>query len=109
MYADTLLTCLPSFFNDVLQFDIADAGWKASMPYLLLFILANVGGLIADWMIEVKGYSRGFVRKLFNTAAFAGAALFLILTGFVKAGHDSLAVRNEGQRPGKLTATRCCA
>ena len=46
----TLLTCLPTYLKDVLNFDIKKAGLIASIPYLAQFIVSFSSGLIADFL-----------------------------------------------------------
>eukprot|EP00054_Salpingoeca_dolichothecata_P009968 m.56136 g.56136 ORF g.56136 m.56136 type:complete len:506 (+) comp18714_c0_seq2:100-1617(+) len=78
----TLLTCLPTFLNDVLRFSIQDSGLKASIPYVALFVIALLAGKVADYLRETHILSTGAVRKLFNTVAYVFTAFFLVATGY---------------------------
>jgi len=67
---------MPSYYADVLGFDLASAGLAAVYPWLCMAIMANVGGWIADAMVS-RGVQRTFVRKLMQTIGFLGPAIFL--------------------------------
>lgn len=71
-----LLTWMPSYYANVLGFDLASAGLAAVYPWLCMAIMANVGGWIADTMVS-RGVSRTFVRKSMQTIGFMGPAIFL--------------------------------
>eukprot|EP00056_Hartaetosiga_gracilis_P007296 m.106573 g.106573 ORF g.106573 m.106573 type:complete len:542 (-) comp12676_c0_seq1:125-1750(-) len=77
----TLLTCLPTYLNDVLHFDISSGGGLSALPYLSLFIIAFLSGQIAD-TLRSKGYSTTIVRKGFNTLSYTLGAGFLLLCGY---------------------------
>ena len=86
----TLLTCLPAFFNDVLDYDIKKAGFAEALPYVSLYVVAIGAGFGAD-RIREKGVSTGTTRRLFVVAAFGICAVFLVLTSFVKDSHYGVA------------------
>lgn len=74
----TLLTELPTFMKDVLKFDLKDAGLLASLPYLVMGIMVQVGGFLADRMRSEGHVTTTEVRKLCNCCAFGCQTLFLI-------------------------------
>lgn len=74
----TLLTELPTFMKDILQFDILQVGKLASLPYLVMGFVVQIGGVIADWLRTNGHLSTTQVRKLFNCGAFVCQTLFLI-------------------------------
>ncbi|EGD78838.1 hypothetical protein PTSG_01814 [Salpingoeca rosetta] len=78
----TLLTCLPTYFNDVLQFNISSSGIYASLPYLALFLVTLAGGQLADYFRVHNILSTTWVRKLHNTTAYTIAVIFLVLAGY---------------------------
>ena len=48
------------------------------LPYLIMGICSNVGGVAADWLISRQvGVTR--TRKLLNSAGFAAASVALLL------------------------------
>lgn len=67
---------MPSYYANVLGFDLASAGLAAVYPWLCMAIMANVGGWIADALVS-RGVSRTLVRKSMQTIGFMGPAIFL--------------------------------
>ena len=73
-----LLAWLPSYFKTTFGVSLASAGLLSAAPWLVSFIMANVAGAWADRMLA-SGRSAAFVRKLMQTIALGGSALFLLL------------------------------
>ena len=71
------LSWLPSYFADVHGLDLAGAGLYALAPWIVMFIMLNVGGIIADSMIT-KGVSTTKTRKILIVVGLLGSALFII-------------------------------
>jgi MFS transporter, ACS family, solute carrier family 17 (sodium-dependent inorganic phosphate cotransporter), other len=71
-----LLTWLPTYFSMVLGFDLQASAFVSVLPWVAMFLFANVGGLIADHLIS-QGRSMTTVRKLMQTIGFLGPATFL--------------------------------
>jgi hypothetical protein len=71
-----LLTWMPSYYANVLGFDLASAGSAAVYPWLCMAIMANVGGWLADTAVQ-RGVDRTVVRKVMQTIGFMGPAFFL--------------------------------
>jgi MFS transporter, ACS family, solute carrier family 17 (sodium-dependent inorganic phosphate cotransporter), other len=67
---------MPSYYATVLGFDLASAGLAAVYPWLCMAVMANIGGWIADNMVQ-RGFSRTLVRKVMQTIGFMGPAFFL--------------------------------
>eukprot|EP00730_Choanoeca_flexa_P002755 TRINITY_DN11163_c0_g1_i4.p1 TRINITY_DN11163_c0_g1~~TRINITY_DN11163_c0_g1_i4.p1 ORF type:complete len:676 (+),score=127.30 TRINITY_DN11163_c0_g1_i4:69-2096(+) len=88
----TLLTCLPTYFNDVLRFNIESAGFNAAIPYLALFLVTLAGGQIADYVRSHDLMSTAAIRKLLNSICYILSALFLVLAGYVHQGDNATAV-----------------
>lgn len=94
----TMLTQLPLFLKrkskkcetwielietvlDNLNFDLANSGFIASVPYLTLGILLFFVGYLADWL-RIKGYlTTTQVRRYFNCSAFVSQTVFMMLAG----------------------------
>lgn len=74
----TLLTELPTFMKDVLKFDLKDAGLLAALPYLVMGIVVQAGGFLADWLRSQGHLTTTQVRKLCNCGAFVCQTLFLL-------------------------------
>ncbi|KAL2634291.1 hypothetical protein R1flu_005770 [Riccia fluitans] len=84
-----LLTWMPTYYNQVLGFNLMESGLFSVLPWLTMAFSANVGGWIADTLVS-KGYSVTFVRKLMQSIGFLGPAFFL--TQLSKVTSPSLAV-----------------
>lgn len=73
-----LLAWLPTFLNSRFALDVSSSSWLASLPWLAMFIFANVGGVLADALLA-SGLSVTTVRKTLQAIGFAGPAFFLLL------------------------------
>lgn len=70
----TMLTELPSFLNDVYQFDDHDAGILSGIPYIVTCIGSPLVGLFADYLRKNRGFSTTCVRKFCNSVCYFGQA-----------------------------------
>lgn len=77
-----LLTELPSYLNDELDFDIEDAGIVSVVPYICTFLATLFGGRFSDWMVE-SGISLWRVRVGSSLVGLFISAIVLGLVGFV--------------------------
>jgi len=65
-----------------LNFDIANSGFIAAVPYLTLGIILFFVGYLADWF-QVKGIlTTTQVRKYFNCTAFVSQTIFMMLAAY---------------------------
>ncbi|XP_021715494.1 sodium-dependent phosphate transport protein 1, chloroplastic-like [Chenopodium quinoa] len=71
-----ILTWMPTYYHQVLKFNLSDSGMLCVVPWLTMAISANFGGWIADTLVS-KGYSVTTVRKIMQTVGFLGPAFFL--------------------------------
>ncbi|GAB0497543.1 hypothetical protein MMPV_008878 [Pyropia vietnamensis] len=71
-----LLTWLPTYFNQELGFELSASAFFSVLPWLAMFVCANLGGTIADGLLG-RGVSVTTVRKLMQTVGFLGPAAFL--------------------------------
>lgn len=71
-----LLTWMPTYYNQVLKFNLTDSGLLCILPWLTMAVSANVGGWIADTLVS-KGLSVTIVRKIMQSIGFLGPAFFL--------------------------------
>ena len=74
----TFLTWLPVYLVQARGFSLSEMGFYATFPYIAMMFFGNGSAWIADGMIR-RGASLTLVRKLWQTVAFVGAALFLWL------------------------------
>ncbi|XP_012695874.1 sialin [Clupea harengus] len=78
----TLLTLLPTYMNDILGFSIQQNGMLSALPYLGCWILALLGGQLADYLRETCQFRTVAVRKAFTLIGMVGPAVFLIAAGY---------------------------
>lgn len=70
------LSWLPSYFSDVHNLDLAGAGLYALLPWIVMFLMLNVSGWVADRMIT-KGVSTTLTRKIMIGFGLIGAAIIM--------------------------------
>ncbi|XP_067658752.1 uncharacterized transporter slc-17.2-like [Haliotis asinina] len=88
----TLLTNIPTFLKEVLDFDIAENGLLSSIPYLSQAVSGMLAGQVADYFRSRKYLTTTATRRIFQAIAFIGAAACLIGTGFVSVEHRYVAI-----------------
>ncbi|CAK9151387.1 unnamed protein product [Ilex paraguariensis] len=71
-----LLTWMPTYYNQVLKFNLTESGLFCVLPWLTMAVFANIGGWIADTLVS-KGLSITVVRKIMQSIGFLGPAFFL--------------------------------
>ena len=69
-----LLAWLPSYFHSVLNFNLVKAGMLSAAPWLTMFLVGNLAGLVADKMIKA-GVDLTRVRKIMQVTGLLGAAV----------------------------------
>ncbi|KAL5279832.1 hypothetical protein ACFFRR_004066 [Megaselia abdita] len=79
----TLLTQLPTYLKDVMDFNLDKTGFLSAVPYLAMGILLGVSGYLADWFQVKKILTTTQVRKYFNCGAFLAQTVFMVLTGYI--------------------------
>lgn len=88
----TYLTNIPTFYREVLNFDIQSNGIYSALPFLGLWAIMNISPMIADKLRASGTMSTIHVRKLFNTIGLIGPAAFLIGLSFIDCTQTVLAV-----------------
>ncbi|KAL2330289.1 hypothetical protein Fmac_017870 [Flemingia macrophylla] len=78
-----LLTWMPTYYNQVLKFNLTESGLLCVLPWLTMAAFANIGGWIADTLVR-KGLSVTVVRKIMQSIGFLGPAFFLTQLSHVK-------------------------
>lgn len=74
----TMLTQLPKFMKRVMNFDLNAAGFNSALPYLLMAIMTQFSGHLADWFIVKKILSVTQVRRTFNCSGFLAQTIFMM-------------------------------
>ncbi|CAH1971606.1 unnamed protein product [Acanthoscelides obtectus] len=78
----TLLTQLPKYMKNVLNFELKDTGFMSALPYLAMCIMTQFSGQFADWFL-VKGIlNTTQVRKVFNCSAFIAQTVFMMAAAY---------------------------
>ncbi|XP_050237801.1 ascorbate transporter, chloroplastic [Mercurialis annua] len=78
-----LLTWMPTYYNQVLKFNLTESGLFCVLPWLTMAFFANLGGWIADTLVS-RGFSITNVRKIMQSIGFLGPAFFLTQLSHVK-------------------------
>ncbi|XP_057337774.1 vesicular glutamate transporter 2.1-like [Microplitis mediator] len=78
----TMLTQLPTFMSDVLNFKLEKTGFFSAVPYLVMSIVLQCSGHLADHLRSKNILSTTHVRKIFTCGAFLSQTIFMILAGF---------------------------
>ncbi|XP_043716096.1 probable anion transporter 4, chloroplastic isoform X4 [Telopea speciosissima] len=78
-----LLTWMPTYYNQVLKFNLTESGLLCVLPWLTMAVFANIGGWIADTLVT-KGLSITAVRKIMQSIGFLGPAFFLTQLSHVR-------------------------
>ncbi|KAI3449201.1 hypothetical protein Pfo_005866 [Paulownia fortunei] len=78
-----LLTWMPTYYNQVLKFNLTESGLLCVLPWFTMAVFANIGGWIADTLVS-KGLSITSVRKIMQSIGFLGPAFFLTQLSKVK-------------------------
>jgi MFS transporter, ACS family, solute carrier family 17 (sodium-dependent inorganic phosphate cotransporter), other len=84
-----ILTWLPTYFTQALGVNLSQVGLYTILPWLVMFLMANVAGWIGDTLLK-RGLSVTFVRKLMQSIGFFGAATFLSLVGGVTSATQAI-------------------
>eukprot|EP00111_Clytia_hemisphaerica_P020421 TCONS_00060179-protein len=84
-----LLTGLPSYFSEVLDFKLKNNGFLSALPYLSSFVVQQIGGWFADYLRK-NWISTTAARRLAGILAFYPSAGFLLLVSY--AGCDQIAL-----------------
>ncbi|XP_052806068.1 vesicular glutamate transporter 1-like [Mya arenaria] len=78
----TWLTELPTFMNNVLHFNMYQAGFLAALPYLVMAFVVQGSGHLGDFLRGRVQVSTEAVRKIFTCGAFAFQVVFMIAAGY---------------------------
>ena len=88
-----LLAWLPSYFRDVHDLSITNAGVFSAAPWLTMFVLINLGGWFADRILMVRlGLDLTRVRKIMQVSGLLGSAAFLLCAQMVATPAGALLV-----------------
>ena len=111
-YQYLLVTWLPDYFVRVRHFSLLEAGFYASLTYLVWAVSAPLGGWISDRLIR-RGWNETRVRKGVLTVAFS-TGLLLIPAALVAKATTAVPLVTAASLVGLSTANllvifQCCA
>ncbi|XP_072157393.1 sialin isoform X1 [Bemisia tabaci] len=72
----TLLTQLPKFMQDTLNFKLSGSGFISALPYLVISIVIQVSGYLADWLRSTH-LTTTQTRKLYTCTGFISQTIFM--------------------------------
>ena len=78
-----ILTELPSYFTSVLQFSVQESNSASFIPWILMFVIANIGSQTCDWLINHGVLSRLCARRVFACTGLTLSATLLVATAYV--------------------------
>ncbi|RUS71099.1 hypothetical protein EGW08_021145, partial [Elysia chlorotica] len=87
----TLMTSLPQYLKDVLDFDISEDGFLSATPSVCQFVSSLLIGPIAD-SVRNRGVGTGRVRKIFQSITFLGIGVCLTSVGYISRENRYVAV-----------------
>lgn len=73
-----VMNWLPTYFDNVLHTPLSALGALKTLPYLVMFMMSNVGGWLGDRFIAEQRWSVGRARKVVNTLGFSTAIVALM-------------------------------
>jgi ACS family sodium-dependent inorganic phosphate cotransporter len=86
-----LLAWLPSYFRSALGLSITQSGLYAAGPWLTMFVVGTLSGVIADRVVKA-GVDLTLVRKTMQVAGLLGAAAFMLAARDVTAADTAFAL-----------------
>ncbi|XP_061938507.1 putative inorganic phosphate cotransporter isoform X4 [Apis cerana] len=79
---ETLMTELPTFMKQILNFDIESNGTVSALPYLAMWIFSMLISHVADWMISSGRFNHTLTRKIVNSIGQFGPAIALAAASY---------------------------
>ncbi|KAH9523364.1 hypothetical protein Btru_039835 [Bulinus truncatus] len=77
----TLVTLLPTFLKESLNFDLKQNGWISASPYVSQFVASLLVGYVADTVREKGWVTTRLTRKSFQLFSFVGTAVCMVSVG----------------------------
>lgn len=78
----TLLSFLPTYFSNQLNFDLSTAGFVEVIPYVVFWAMSSGSGLLLDCLVRKKCTNRLGSRKIAQALATFGPSVLLVVMGF---------------------------
>lgn len=84
-----LLAWLPSYFRGQLGLGIIDAGLFSAAPWLTMFVVGNLGGVVADKLTKA-GMDLTVLRKIMQITGLLGSSAFLLAAQDVQSANVAM-------------------
>lgn len=78
-----MLTQLPSFLSDIMNYDLGKSGFLSSLPYLTMSIMSLLAGYIADQLLVRQLMTALQVRRLFISVILIIQAIFIFIAAYI--------------------------
>ncbi|XP_046601309.1 uncharacterized protein LOC107216979 [Neodiprion lecontei] len=88
----TMVTDLPLYMSNVLNFSVQSNGFLSALPSLLMWIVSIASSWVADWFIKTRKMSVTNVRKSFTAVAMVVPAIFIVTASYVGCNRDVVVV-----------------
>lgn len=79
----TMLTQLPQFLSDVMNFDLGKSGFLSALPYLTMTIMSLLAGYVADYILVRELLTVTKLRKYFISFTMIIQAAFIVIAAYV--------------------------
>ncbi|XP_012224783.1 putative inorganic phosphate cotransporter isoform X2 [Linepithema humile] len=79
---ETLMTQLPTFMKQILNFSIKENGIFSALPYFAMWIFSMFISHVADWMISSGKFNHTVTRKIVNSIGQYSPAVALIAASY---------------------------
>ncbi|XP_017784946.1 PREDICTED: sialin-like [Nicrophorus vespilloides] len=77
-----LITYLPKYLNNVLNYNMQQNAWASSLPFIGMFLSGIMCGRISDYLTKKKNVNVNLMRKVCTFLGTCGPAFFLLLSGY---------------------------
>lgn len=88
----TLLTEIPTYMSNVLQFNVKSNALLSALPYLAMLVLGLIGSPISDMLIKRNIVTVTAARKIFNSIGQFTPMVCLIALSYMTVENQVLAI-----------------
>lgn len=88
----TLITELPSYLKKALHYNMKDASLISSLPYIVLLVVVQLSGQLADFLRSRQYMSTTTTRKVFNSVGMSSQAVMLLAVGYTTSAQSAVVV-----------------
>jgi ACS family sodium-dependent inorganic phosphate cotransporter-like MFS transporter 6/7/8 len=103
----TLLTEIPSYMDNIMDFNISENSQLSALPYVALLLAGLIGAPIADKLITNEIFTIDTTRKVFTSLGCFVPAVALISLGFIDSTQKDVATGLLVMAVGSSAFTQC--